>query len=123
MLMENNITYYSLRHLDEIDDKEYSCEILQMFLRDTPLLLEEIREAVFCEDWDMAHKKAHKLRSSVGLLQMQQLLELVDKVEFKAFKKTELETIKTDTSKVIELYAIIKPMIETELHKIKTVTV
>jgi len=116
-------TYYSLRYLDEMDDKEYSCELLEMFLKDMPAMLKEIREAVFCEDWDIVYKKAHKLKSSVGLLQMQQLLEMLTQLEFKALKRTELATIKTDLDNVIELYRIINPMIEAELQNIKTVTV
>lgn len=115
--------YYSLSYLHEMDDNEYCCEILEMFLKDTQEMLEEIKHAVFCEHWNHVYSKTHKLKSSLGLLQMHQLLEFIGRAELKAFEKRGLATIKTDIEKATELFRIIRPMLESDLSMLKALPI
>lgn len=87
---------YDLSILQEMDDNDYIVEIITMFLQDTPDELNEISRAIIAGNSDIVHKKAHKLKSSAGILQAQALiaglaeLELVAKAEKATAKLTGL---------------------------------
>ncbi|MEP6845359.1 MAG: response regulator, partial [Panacibacter sp.] len=118
----NSNTGYSLRYLYEVGDDEYCSGVLEMFLKDTPAMLKAIREAAFCQQWDEVHKKVHKLKSSLGVMQMQQILDLMNQVESKALERYGLVTITADIDKAVELFRITQPMIEADLNNIKQAT-
>ena len=67
-----------------MEDHDYFCEILQLFLDTTPVALTEIKEAILYENWDEVYMKAHKLKSGLGILQMNKLLDLVTSIEILA---------------------------------------
>jgi HPt (histidine-containing phosphotransfer) domain-containing protein len=87
---------YDLSILQEMDDNDYIVEIITMFLRDTPDELNEISRAIAAGIFDTVHKKAHKLKSSAGILQAHSLiaglteLEHVSKTEKSMAKLTAL---------------------------------
>ena len=72
---------YDLSILEEMDDKEYIVEIVSMFLRDTPGELKEIKAALTAGNTEVVYKKAHKLKSSAGILQAQHLINLLTDLE------------------------------------------
>jgi PAS domain S-box-containing protein len=114
---------YNLTLLHEMDDNEYLCDILQIFLDTTPLALKEIKEAVLYENWELVHKRAHKMKSSLGILQMNSMLALITTIEHSAKQETETEKIPALLHQVIELFELVRPIIETELKNAKTVNV
>lgn len=109
---------YNLSLIYEMDDQEYVCEILQLFLSTTPELLAEIHEATLYENWDEVYRKAHKLKSSLGLLQMNLMLGLVATIELQAKAQQNVERIPDGLKKATELFELIRPMIEAELEKV-----
>ncbi len=106
---------YNLSHLTEMEDNDYFCEVLQLFLDTTPVILEEIKEGKLHEDWDLVYKQAHKLKSSLGILQMNSLLDLTVRIEGKAKDRQDTEKIKDELKLLTEQFALIRPMIEAEL--------
>jgi len=72
---------YDLSILEEMDDKEYTVEIVSIFLKDTPGELKEIKAALAAGNTDAVYKKAHKLKSSAGILQAQRLITLLTDLE------------------------------------------
>jgi len=108
---------YNLSHLYEMEDQEYFCEILQLFLTTTPLLLNEIHEATLYENWDEVYRKAHKLKSSLGILQMNLMLGLISTIELQAKEQQNIERIPDGLKKATDLFDLIRPMIEAELEK------
>ena len=60
---------FDLSGLEEMDDNEYLVEIVTIFLNETPGELREIREALAAGKTELIFKKAHKLKSSAGVLQ------------------------------------------------------
>ena len=50
-----------------MEDSEYLAEILEMYLNNTPVELNEI-ETVEKDQFETVYKIAHKLKSSTGLL-------------------------------------------------------
>jgi CheY-like chemotaxis protein/HPt (histidine-containing phosphotransfer) domain-containing protein len=108
---------YNLSYLYEMEDQEYFCEILQLFLTTTPLLLNEIHEATLYENWDEVYRKAHKLKSSLGILQMNLMLGLISTIELQAKEQQNIERIPDGLKKATDLFELIRPMIEAELEK------
>ena len=114
---------YNLSLLHDMDDNDYFCEVLQIFLETTPVSLKEMKEAVLYENWETVHKKAHKLKSSLGILQMNSMLELVTAIEQSARQEKEAEKIPGWLNQAIELFELIRPIIETELNNAKAINV
>ncbi|MBS1609900.1 MAG: PAS domain S-box protein [Bacteroidetes bacterium] len=110
---------YNLSHLYEMEDNEYFCEILQLFLDTTPTGLQEIKEAALYENWQLVYKKAHKMKSSLGILQMNSMLELITAIESSARFEKETELIPEKLKQVTELFELVRPIIETELNNAK----
>jgi CheY-like chemotaxis protein len=107
---------YSLSYLEELEDDEYTAEVLDLFLTLTPQTLDEIKECTYREEWKEVHKKAHGLKSSLGILQMTPLLQTVTDIEQKAKTGTETETIEQLLHQAIQQYNLVKPMLEAELE-------
>ena len=72
---------YDLSMLEEMDDNEYMAEMLTIYLTETPTELKEIREALTIGKTEIIAKKAHKLKNSAGVLQANNLIDLLTKIE------------------------------------------
>jgi hypothetical protein len=75
----------------------------------------EIKEAIIEERWEDVYKKSHKVKSSIGILQMGKLMSLISKVELDAKERKNLDEILPNFEKAEELFEKINPMIEVEL--------
>ena len=89
---------FDLSILEEMDDKEYIVEIVSMFLKDTPGELKEIKAALTAGNTEVVYKKAHKLKSSAGILQAQRLIDLLTDLE----RLAKTEKIDADLSILLE---------------------
>jgi len=107
---------YSLNHLIELDDLDCLCEVLQIFLESTPVLMNEIKEAIVSKNWEETYKRSHKLKSSIGILQMGKLMSLISKIESDAKERKNLEEIPVNFEKAQKLLLQIIPMIKDELE-------
>ena len=72
---------YDLSIIEEMDDNDYVIEIISMFLRDTPRELKEIHEALRTAQPGIISKKAHKLKSSAGILQAKNFVLFLTGIE------------------------------------------
>ena len=72
---------YDLTMLEEMDDAEYLLEILDLLLQETPKDLKELQEALNLGEADIVYKKAHKLKSSSGVIQAKNLTNLLGDIE------------------------------------------
>ncbi len=106
---------YNLSYLEEMDDAEYAGEVLHLFLSLTPVALASIKEATLQEAWSDVHKQAHSLKSSLGILQMNRMLDTVTQIETKAKNRTGTDAIETLLQQALQQYDVVKPMLETEL--------
>ncbi|RYF98328.1 MAG: Hpt domain-containing protein [Chitinophagaceae bacterium] len=106
---------YNLSLIYEMEDSEYFCEVLKLFLDTTPVILDEIKEGVLYENWDQVYKKAHKLKSSLGILQMNSMLARVAEIEQQAKEQAGTEQIPKTLKEVMEQFNLVRPMIEAEL--------
>lgn len=74
-------TSFDLSILEEMDDAEYTKEIITLFLKDTPRQLKELREALTAGTFETVYKTAHKLKSSAGILQANKLIHWLAQIE------------------------------------------
>ncbi|MEO8111011.1 MAG: PAS domain S-box protein, partial [Ginsengibacter sp.] len=88
-LLNNEHYQFDLSLLQEMDDNEYVCEILQIFLNNTPGELKEFQKAASVNHFDATYKMAHKIKGSAGLLQADEMLRLLSKAE--EFAKAEIK--------------------------------
>lgn len=107
---------YSLHHLTELDDPDCFIEVLQLFLKSTPVTLSKISRAIGENNWEQVYNQSHKLKSSLGLLQMNKLLSLITQIESDAKNKNNLTRIHENFKKAERLFEEIKPMLEAELN-------
>ena len=114
-ITESKNDLYNLSFLYEMEDSDYFCEVLRLFLDTTPVMLDEIKEGLLYENWDMVNKKSHKLKSSLGILQMNSMLAMAADIEQKAKTQTETNQIQGILKKLTEQFQLVKPMIEAEL--------
>jgi PAS domain S-box-containing protein len=109
---------YNLAYLHELEDDGYLAETLTLFLETTPGQLEELRQSVLHEQWSEVHARAHKLKSSFGMLQIASMLELAAAIEAGAKNRKELETMTNKTTRLQQQYELIQPMLEAERQKV-----
>ena len=107
---------YSLNHLIELDDMDCLCEVLQLFIESTPVMMLEIKEAILNKDWEEVYKKSHKIKSSIGILQMGELMSTISKIESDSKERRNLNEISINYGKANELFLKTIPMIKSELQ-------
>ncbi|HEU4903780.1 MAG TPA: PAS domain S-box protein [Flavisolibacter sp.] len=107
---------YNLSYLDEMEDNEYSAEVLTLFMATTPETLLQIKEASFREQWSEVYKKAHSLKSSLGILQMSPMLQTVTQIESAAKNEVDTDSIESLLQNAMQQYNLVKPMLEAELE-------
>jgi PAS domain S-box-containing protein len=115
ILEEENPELYNLQFLREMDDNEYTAEALELFLQTTEPALEGLDQQIQAEDWMEVYRKAHSLKSSLGLLQMNRMLDFVSTIETYAKTTTNTEKINSLLDNVQQQYHLVKPMLEAEL--------
>ena len=110
---------YDLSYIKEMEDPAYTAEVLGIFLETTPVALSDLKKCSLAENWTEVAKAAHKLKSSVGLMQMKSILANVEKVEIYAMRKEHLDEIPRMVKHIAGQYELIRPMLEAELEEAK----
>ncbi len=86
---------YNLTYLNEISsgDQQFVLSILSQFVKDTPVLLNEIREAYKKRDWADLHFLVHKFASTLLLVGLNDIHEEVSRLE--NFVKNRTDSMET----------------------------
>lgn len=109
---------YNLALLYEMDDSDYVKEVLTLFLETTPELLKAVKTGALYEDWDTVYQKAHKLKTSLGLLQANKMLEQITRIEEHARLKNNLAEVPGLISGVLEQFDLLVPMLQAEIKEV-----
>lgn len=72
---------FDLSLLEEMDDNEYLSDIIRTFLANMPGELKILQSACAANQFETVYKMAHKLKSSAGLLQAEQLMAVLIQLE------------------------------------------
>ncbi len=110
---------YNLSYLIEMEDLDCLIEVLQLFLESTPETMTDINEAIDTMNWEGIRSHAHKLKSSLGILQLTKLLTLTSQIELDAKEKRNFTRIVENMETMENLFKELKPMLETEIENAK----
>ncbi|MEI6945801.1 PAS domain S-box protein [Paraflavisolibacter sp. H34] len=110
---------YNLAFIEELEDDAYTAEVLETFLETTPLAFEEIKDALLRSAWEELYQKAHKLKSSLGVLQMNNILKFISQIEDGARKQENPEAIENSFAAAVHQFSLIRPMLEADLAEIR----
>lgn len=77
--MEQKI--FDLSLLEQMNDQLFLRQLVDLYLEDTPADLYEMSRAMENGDLDIVAKKAHKLKSSTGMLKALPFLHLLEQIE------------------------------------------
>lgn len=114
-----NEKLYDLSYLYELEDNDYVIEMLELFFDSASEALEEINTSIKKKNWDAVSKESHKLKSSLGPLQISKMSTIASAIEEKAKDKNNSDEIIKLNNELHNQYNITKPLIEAELKKAK----
>jgi CheY-like chemotaxis protein len=113
-----NKSLYGLNSLRQTNEEEQVIEILEMFIENTPQLLKEIKQSIARDDIDNVIKKTAKLKGSLGSLQMQSMMKIIDEMEI-AVRMEDIPAIPSIMEKLHKEYDAIVPLLRKELNAMK----
>lgn len=109
---------YDLSYLKELDDPAYLKEVLILFLNAAPKALQEIKESTLLRQWDEINTQAHRMKSSLGMLQINDLLDVITAIERNAKTSTNLDSIQGLVDLALVLFDKVQPLLEEERDKL-----
>lgn len=74
-------------------DKEFMQDMIDTYLHTVPEMISDLLNASKQNDLETAKSRAHKLKSSMGLMGMHSTLEVLDKIELSVLQKEKTESI------------------------------
>ncbi len=108
---------FDLTMLKEMGDKEVITMLHKMFEELVPVSLDELKQNAIQQDWDKVRFISHKLKSSLGVIRIHEILEHMSQVEILAKERRDLETILPKVDQSIIMYHEIMPSIRVEIEK------
>ncbi len=106
---DNPLFNYALLTERYGDNPESLVEILELFIAEIPLYVNEIEESLKKEDISLLKKQVHKMKSPLGLVGAQQLIEILDNItealsdENKEKSLLLLKELRLDTNKLMDI--------------------
>lgn len=108
---------FDLSYLEELEDPSYTAEVLGLFLQQTPRSLSELEASWGAQDWEELRLQAHKMKTSLGLLGMQDLLQVAAAIEQGARAQEGSEALYARICQARKLYHQIRPSLEAALAR------
>ena len=112
-----NVDLSLLNELSE-SDSEYKKTIVQMFLDSMPETIQQIEEAFAIKDYDALAKAAHYAKSSLSVINVEDLRALVAKIEMNCKKNEHLDELETLVKRVKIKYNLVVEILLEELKKV-----
>jgi PAS domain S-box-containing protein len=107
---------FSLESVIEMDDVDFTQEILYVFLDTVPKALQELKKGITTDiDLDTVSRVAHKLKGGVGILQMNEMIRQLSIIEINARNRQNVEQIPLALETCFEIY----DAVEGEIVKFK----
>lgn len=100
---------YDLSNVLEMDDVDFTLEILNVFLDTVPKALEELKTGIAqATDWDTVNKVAHKLKGGVGVLQMNEMIKQLSTIEVNARSRCNMDQLPESLYICCRIYDVVK---------------
>ena len=108
---------FDLSALLQLKDPKAIREIYRVFEITVPPGLEELKQLAIREDWTAVFALAHRLKSSLGIIQVKDLLGKMTAIEMNARTHKQLRDILPMINESIAAYYHVAPMIKMEIEK------
>jgi PAS domain S-box-containing protein len=108
---------YDLSALLQLKDPTAIKAIYEVFESTVPSGLEELKQLAIKEDWEGVFELSHKLKSSLGIIQVKDLLSKMAAIEMNARTHKELREILPAINESIATFYHVAPMIKLEIEK------
>jgi HPt (histidine-containing phosphotransfer) domain-containing protein len=92
-------------------------KLYNMFEAMIPKSLEELKQKAINEDWNAVFEQAHKLKGSLGIIQVKGILGNITAIESNARNRESLNEILPMIHESIQTYNKVIPMIRIEVEK------
>ena len=116
-----NVPLYDMTNVLEINDDDFTLEILNTFLDTVPKALEELKTSISeAIDWDAVTKVAHKLKGGVGVLQMTEMIKYLSAIEISARNREILDQLPDALDICCRIYDAVKDEITQMRDETKT---
>jgi PAS domain S-box-containing protein len=108
---------FDISNLLQLNDNRVIREIYKVFETMVPSGLEEMKQSAIKEDWKTVFELAHKLKSSLGIIQVKDLFSKMTSIEANARTHQKLPEILPMINESIAAYYHVAPMIKMEIEK------
>jgi PAS domain S-box-containing protein len=108
----------SLKELTGGDDV-FMAEMIEIYLRNTPVMLKEIKASFKKHDFEKLKRTAHKIKSSFGMMGMSESLQIADSIEQSDEKNSDQDLLKAKLDRLTELVAGSEKELKRELDNLK----
>lgn len=88
------------------DDTEYIHTMVATFLENMPVTLKKVDDALHAQDYDSLHRAAHYAKSSLSVIKINDVYNWVEKIEYNAKHKIELDVLASLIQRVKDKFAI-----------------
>ncbi|MBO9153050.1 PAS domain S-box protein [Chitinophaga sp. GCM10012297] len=100
------------------DSREYMLDILNTFLERTSGMLCNLENSAQLEDWDETSQHASLLRSSLMVVRIHPMLEMIIEIEQQARNRESLHTILSNIHLAVKLYKDAHAVLQKEVNKL-----
>ncbi|MCW3090951.1 MAG: hypothetical protein JWP81_2020 [Ferruginibacter sp.] len=116
--MYNESTLFDLSFLEQMQDRDFLVEAVELYLHDTAINLKEMQQALDTGGYGDVSKIAHKLKSSTGLLQAQKLFSTLEAIEKLAIERTSAIQLATYVYQSRLQFNALKTALEVHLERL-----
>lgn len=100
------------------NDPGYIYDVLEIFLGSVPQGIESLNNLIInTDDWDAIQKQSHTLKSSLGIVRIGNLHELMAKIEELAIKRADKDLVLDLAKEISETFNNAMPILEAEKDK------
>jgi PAS domain S-box-containing protein len=123
---EKQHTSYDLSIIKEMEDDSYTSDILKQFLDTTPVIIQQLEDALTAKNYQQVFFMAHKLKSGLGLLKVNGMLADCSEIESitresKEWNEQEHDQIVGFLQNMRKQYLSLQPALEKELKQVAAV--
>jgi len=116
--VQEHISFEYLNTVTE-DDEELKLRMMRIMLDETPMELKSLEEAAAASQWDNLRAVAHKMKSTMQFLGLEDTLETVKFIEVSARERTHLEQIPEKVRSVVQVCTRALGALQEEIDRIK----
>lgn len=111
-----HIDYSFLDSFGSSGDK-FRKEVIEIFLANTPANVDELGRIIDANgEWDDIYRQAHFLKSGFSVIKIEQINELLVKIESLAKKEQKREEIEASVATLISIFNRAIPILKAELE-------